>query len=228
MKIDFHVHTKHSPDSFSDPKRLVKAARRKGLDAIAVTDHNSFDGVEEVKKAAKKIAPNLLVIGGTEFLTDKGEVLGLFLKKPLKSKPGERFEKVCREIRGQKGLVAIPHPFDSFRSSRIRLEKLPLKLLKSVDAIEVYNSRVMNWKSNERALVFASEHGLAAIAGSDAHFLFELGTSCTYVFAKNENELKKAIKKGESAVHGKRSKTRPLLVHGFTMAGKRAKKHLRF
>ena len=44
-KIDFHVHTSYSPDAFNDPFKIVKHAKRKGLDGIAITDHNNLKAI---------------------------------------------------------------------------------------------------------------------------------------------------------------------------------------
>ncbi len=221
MRIDFHVHTEFSPDSLSEPERLVAAAVRKKLDAIAITDHGSFEGAEAVKKAAEKTAPGFLVIGGEEVLADKGELLCLFLKRKVKAK---KFEEVCREVHKQGGIIAVPHPFDRFRHNHLDLEKLSKKELGMIDAIEAYNSRAPAWRDNEKALRFASEHGIPVIAGSDAHFAFELGSSCTFVHAKNVEEIKRGILKGESAVVGKKSRVRGFFVHPLTIMAFRAKK----
>jgi hypothetical protein len=220
LKIDFHVHTKFSPDSFSEPARLVRAAVRKGLGGIAITDHGTFGAVAEAREAAKKIAPKLVVIGGEEVLTDRGEVLCLFISRAIKSR---KFEDVCRETHSQGGIVAIPHPFDQYRRFRLDPEKLSKTQLAMADAVEAYNSRVPRWGDNEKALLFALKHGKAVIGGSDAHFVFELGTSCAHVFASTEEGAKRCVLQRKSSATGTRSRTRPFFVHGLTKAAKRVK-----
>ncbi len=39
MKVDLHIHTRHSHDSFLAPEIIVETCRRKGMGAIAITDH---------------------------------------------------------------------------------------------------------------------------------------------------------------------------------------------
>ncbi len=51
MRIDLHVHTAYSYDCWMSLERVVKAARRNGLDGIAVIDHNE---IEEAKAIARK------------------------------------------------------------------------------------------------------------------------------------------------------------------------------
>ena len=78
MKYDFHTHTKYSTDGYIDPKILVKAAVKAGLTGVAVTDHNTIKGGLEAKKYENK---NIEVIVGSEILTDKGEVIGIFFDR---------------------------------------------------------------------------------------------------------------------------------------------------
>lgn len=220
MKIDFHVHTKYSPDSFSEPARLIRAAVRKGLGGIAITDHGTFEAVAQARIAAKKIAPNLVVIGGEEVLTDRGEVLCLFISRAIRAR---KFEDACRETHGQGGIVAVPHPFDKYRRFRLDPEKLSEKQLAMVDAIEAYNSRVPAWEDNEKALFFALKNRKSVIAGSDAHFVFELSTSYAIVPGQTPEELKQSVLDRKSIAIGRRSRTRPIFVHTLTKAAKKAK-----
>lgn len=77
---DLHVHTAKSDGTLS-PEQLVKAAFSSGLSAIAITDHDTLDGIGEAIQAAKEM--DLEVIGGIE-LTAQYEnqeihLLGYFL-----------------------------------------------------------------------------------------------------------------------------------------------------
>ena len=78
---------------------------KKGLDGIAVTDHNSIKGAVEVVKQAPS---EVYIIVGAEIKTTIGEILGLFLNEEISSSnPLE----VIDEIRDQGGLIILPHPF---------------------------------------------------------------------------------------------------------------------
>ena len=63
MSIDLHTHTTISDGTLS-PTELVKLAKESGLDAIAVTDHDTFQGVAEAMEAGKQCGVE--VIPGTE------------------------------------------------------------------------------------------------------------------------------------------------------------------
>ena len=99
MKYDFHTHTKYSCDGYIEPKMLVKVAVKAGLSGIAVTDHNTVKGGLDAKKYENN---EIEVIVGSEILTDRGEVIGIFLTDEIKSK---RFIDVVDEIKAQNGIV---------------------------------------------------------------------------------------------------------------------------
>jgi predicted metal-dependent phosphoesterase TrpH len=81
MKADLHLHTTASDGQLS-PREIVQTAANLGLTVIAITDHDTVDGVESALEEAKNF-PNLLVIPGVEINTDvpNGEVhvLGYFI-----------------------------------------------------------------------------------------------------------------------------------------------------
>lgn len=78
-KADFHIHSPKSGD-YQDKAitatAFVKAVLAKGLDMIAVTDHNSADWVDEVRSAAK--GTPLAVFPGVEITTPLCHILALF------------------------------------------------------------------------------------------------------------------------------------------------------
>ena len=193
MKYDFHTHTKYSTDGYIDHKILVKAAVKAGLTGVAVTDHNTIKGGLEAKKYENK---NIEVIVGSEILTDKGEVIGIFLTEEIKS---TRFMEVCDDIKSQNGLVILPHPFDGIRSTSLYPRPEDAYL---IDSVEVFNSRCVRQIYNDMASIYAADNGLNIIAGSDAHFKNEIGNAGI----KTESEdIKEAVLKGDVTVFGKRS-----------------------
>ena len=194
MKLDLHVHTKYSRDCFYSPYRLLKAANKKGLDGIAITDHNTTKGWKDATKAAKKL--NMQLILGEEIKCKEGvEILGLFLKKEIK--PGH-VEKVIKEIRKQKGIAILAHPFSKNHS----FEEIK-EIAKKVDAIEILNSRRTK-KMNKKALLLCKKFKNKAItASSDAHSPFEIGTAYTESNSKNLKEFKTSILKKRTSIKGK-------------------------
>ncbi len=77
--MDLHIHTCLSPcgDSTSVPTRIVEAALRKNLDAVAICDHNASENAASVSKAAE--GTGLKVFGGMEMTTQSEiHLLGIF------------------------------------------------------------------------------------------------------------------------------------------------------
>jgi len=193
MKYDFHTHTKYSADGYVEPKILVKVAAKVGLTGIAVTDHNTINGGLEAKKYENN---EIEVIVGSEILTDKGEVIGIFLTEEIKS---TRFIDVCDEIKAQNGVVVLPHPFDGIRSTSLHPDPEDAHL---IDSVEVFNSRCVRQIYNDMASNYAAKNGLNIIAGSDAHFENEIGNAGV----KTESEdIKEGVLKGDIKVFGKKS-----------------------
>ncbi len=168
---DLHLHTSWSHDCQIPVEDLLDHAEAEGLGAIAVTDHNVFGGAREALEQAR--GRDLVVIPGEEVKTkDQGEVIGLFLSEEIPR--GLSFGETVDAIRGQGGIVYLPHPFD-------RLHAIPEpatlhRHLAQVDVLEVYNARLLFEAYNDEALRFARKYDLTMGAGSDAHVLQGVGT----------------------------------------------------
>jgi predicted metal-dependent phosphoesterase TrpH/glycosyltransferase involved in cell wall biosynthesis len=169
IHVDLHMHTDHSPDCATPVGTLLDTAKRVGLGAIAVTDHNEISGA----LAARDRANGIKVIVGEEVKTaDQGEVIGLFIEEKIPR--GMTLQETIAEIRRQGGLVYVPHPFD-------RMHAVPdyehlLDVVEQIDAIEVFNPRVAFAAFNEEAARFAAKYRIVAGAGSDSHVAQGLGS----------------------------------------------------
>jgi predicted metal-dependent phosphoesterase TrpH/glycosyltransferase involved in cell wall biosynthesis len=169
VHVDLHMHTDHSPDCATPVDTLLDTAKRVGLGAIAITDHNEISGALEARDRANGIK----VIVAEEVKTaDQGEVIGLFIEEKIPR--GMTLQETIAEIRRQGGLVYVPHPFD-------RMHAVPdyehlLEVVEDIDAIEVFNPRVAFSAFNEEAARFAAKYRIVAGAGSDSHVAQGLGS----------------------------------------------------
>ena len=186
-KYDLHVHTRYSDCSNLKPEKILKFAKRKKLDGIAITDHDTIKGALEVKKINSN--PNFEVVVGEELETENGHIIGYFLKKEIK--PG-RFKDVVREIKKQGGIAVIAHPYDFGRKMKNFEE------VKQLDAVEVLNGRTRTPFGNKKARRLANKYSLGITAGSDAHFFFEIGK----VRAAFEGDIRKSILDGSIEPEG--------------------------
>jgi glycosyltransferase involved in cell wall biosynthesis len=169
VHVDLHMHTDHSPDCATPVGTLLDTAKRVGLGAIAITDHNEISGALEARERANGIK----VIVAEEVKTaDQGEVIGLFIEEKIPR--GMTLQETIAEIRRQGGLVYVPHPFD-------RMHAVPdyehlLDVVEDIDAMEVFNPRVAFSAFNEEAARFAAKYRIVAGAGSDSHVAQGLGS----------------------------------------------------
>jgi predicted metal-dependent phosphoesterase TrpH len=187
MKIDLHVHTHLSSDAWIPlNKDLVRVLKKRGIQGIAITDHNSFKGVAKAKRLLEK--EGLFVIPGEEVkTTENGELLCLFINEEICS-PGlkkYRFLEVVDKVKEQDGLVGLSHPLDFSRKNWI--SKMQIDWInKYIDIIEAYNARCNLHLMNKRAYSFCINHNIPFTAGSDAHFLMEIGRGCLVLDEQEE------------------------------------------
>jgi predicted metal-dependent phosphoesterase TrpH len=196
--LDLHCHTRWSFDGTMAPDRLVRAARARGLDGVAVTDHGEIGGAEEARRAA---GGDLLVIVGQEIETRSGELLGLFLRERIET--DDPIEAI-RAIHDQGGVAVLPHPF----ARTLSIEEAAAREL---DACEGFNARhaevpfLEGPEGEARVMPFARRYDLSLTAGSDAHFAREIGRGRTIVPASTLEEARDQILRGNTVLSGRRS-----------------------
>ena len=166
VKVDFHVHTRSSPDSLIRPKDLAKKSARLGV-IPAIADHSSIASHASMRELKAMFIP------AEEIFTDKGDLVGLYINEMIPK--GTGFQEAIDQIHSQGGLAYLPHMFDLGRSGKHASEKEASR----ADIIEVFNARCMDPGFNRKADAFASSHGILKAAGSDSHFLFEFGYTYT-------------------------------------------------
>jgi predicted metal-dependent phosphoesterase TrpH len=167
LRTEFHCHTIYSKDCLTTPKKLIDTCKRKGIDRVIVTDHNSIEGALH----CKEIDPERVIIG-EEIMTTEGELLAAYLLEEVP--PGLPPQEAINRLREQKAFISVSHPFDKFRNGHWDEANL-LRILPYVDAIETFNSRCMLPRFNFQAQDFAAAHHILGTYGSDAHAAFELG-----------------------------------------------------
>ena len=165
LRLDLHLHTWASWDCLSDPEGVIEAAQSKGVERLAVTDHNRL---ELALRLAERFPET--VIPGEEVRTAEGiDVIGHYLREEIPK--GTPAREVVERVRDQEGVVYLPHPFARGKggSGRMAEELAPI-----VDVVEVFNARLHPTSLNVPAEALAARHGCLRGAGSDAHTLGEV------------------------------------------------------
>lgn len=111
-RADLHTHSTYSDGSLT-PTQLIERAVSRGLEVLALTDHDCTDGIAEALEAAQK-HPRLLIIPGVELSTDLPQeevhVLGYFLDWQNPRFQGRLARlRHSRLERGQKMLAKLKH-----------------------------------------------------------------------------------------------------------------------
>jgi predicted metal-dependent phosphoesterase TrpH len=195
VKADPHCHTLAS-DGMVTPAELVQAAVDAGLDAIAVTDHDTMASVRATQSLGA--SAGLAVIAGQEITTRwpaQTHVMGWFLEKPVRR--GMSVEDTVAAIHDQGALAIIPHPFMPVYFGSIQPAMLR-RLLEShaVDGIEtVFTAPIGERRRRLLDDFYAAnrERVGAAVGGSDCHFgAHDIGSAIT----EFEGDLRTAVLAG--------------------------------
>lgn len=167
-RVEFHCHTSISSDSSNRLPQLLKTARQRGLQRLAITDHNTIANA----LCAREMDPELIIVG-EEIKTSAGELLAFFVSQgvPKHTPPMQ----AVQQLKEQGAFICLAHPFDKRRGHWHEEELEPL--LPYIDAVEVFNSRCFNPAANHAALEYARRQHLPMLVGSDAHSPVELGLS---------------------------------------------------
>jgi predicted metal-dependent phosphoesterase TrpH len=198
---ELHCHTCYSKDSLMLPDRLVRLARQRGLQRLAITDHNLVAGALR----AAEIDPEL-IISGEEIMTTGGELLAYYIRELVP--PGLSPIGTIEILRQQGAVIAVAHPFDALRAGHWDQAEL-CEILPLVDAVEVFNARVATAAQNRRAAEVAQAASKPGIGGSDAHAYLEVGRATTRLPAFSDGaSLRAALRVAE--VSGRLS---PYWVH---------------
>lgn len=192
IKVDLHVHTHYSSDSLITPEDLVFYARKRGLDGVAITDHDQLDGALKIAKQT-----NFLIIPGIEISSIDGHIVGLNLQEPIPK--GLAADETVDKIHEAGGLAVACHPIALFKGS------IGKHASSKFDAIEVINSAAFPFNySVKKSQKIASRLGIPRVAGSDAHHGLEIGLAYTLVNAETQiDAIIEAISKGSCQPFGK-------------------------
>jgi hypothetical protein len=187
INVELHCHSVFSQDGLMTFEALMRSAQAIGLDALAITDHDTIVGAQQFERRARNEGRALqFIVGEEKTLSDGSHLIGLFLQKHIQS--GELREAIG-EIEGQGGLCLIPHPFRK-ADGLLRAGAERARLFQSQAAgFELFSAKC-SYAENRRARELLAT-SLAPFGGSDAHYDCDLGESLNII--SWEGDLKTSL-----------------------------------
>jgi len=192
IKADLHVHTTYSKDSLITPKDLLYYAKKRGLNAVAVTDHNQLEGAYKIAKET-----DFLIIPGMEVSSSDGHIVALNVDELIPR--GFSAPETVEMIHRAGGVAIACHPYVYFKGC------LREKVSSMFDAIEVINARAFPFKNSVKKAEEAAERlKLSRVAGTDAHYGPQIGYGYTVIEASEPSveAIAKAIVDGHCTPQG--------------------------
>ena len=192
IKADLHVHSNYSKDSLTTPKDLVYYAKKRGLTAVAVTDHKQIEGSCKIAKEA-----DFLVIPGMEVSSADGHIVALNLQELIPR--GLSAKETVDRIHEAGGIAIAVHPYAWFKgslTSHVETAKF--------DAVETINASAFPFKRCKRkAMEIAQKLNLPCVGGTDSHYGPTIGYGYTVIDSEpNVDAIAKAIVNGKCQPFG--------------------------
>lgn len=197
LKMDSHIHSKYSPDSESKLDDIIKVAKKRNIEIIAISDHNTVNGTSEIIKKTKNT--DILAIPSIEISSLDGHILGFGCEEivPRDLSPQETIDI----IHDLGGLAIIPHPYCFYRHGL--LHKTNYEDLK-IDAIETKNARFIIGYCNHKANNLSKKENIPGLGASDAHYYKFVGDCYSLIDCEKDiDSVLKAIKNGNCKSQGK-------------------------
>jgi len=153
----------------------VVYAKMKGLDGVAITDHNVAPTLELIEKVGRRI----VVVPGLEVKTEVGHMIGLGVTG-VKISGRVYSQSFIDYVHRLGGIVVLAHP------NPMRIDDSMYMRLSRVDCVEVLNASLRPYR-----IAYARNYRLAEmmkaspLGGSDSHVPYTIGDAYTVVECDN-------------------------------------------
>lgn len=191
---DLHIHSIYSSDGTGTiPAILKHVADKTPLNVIAITDHDSMQGVQEAIQLAPRYG--IEVIPGCEVSTADGHLLALFINQSIK--PGLSLLDTVLMIADQGGIAVAPHPMAKGTSS-LKIATICQALenpsaAKVLVGVELFNGGLVYTRANPAVSRRLHQLDLAPLGNSDAHILPMIGRGSTWFEGSSSRDLYTAL-----------------------------------
>jgi predicted metal-dependent phosphoesterase TrpH len=236
MRCDLHVHTIHSGmctvplldricrESYNDPDEVYDLLKRRGMDLVTVTDHDSIDAAERLRhhpdfflseEVSCRLPSSRRLHIGVYGIEERDHIQLQRLR--------DDFPAFLAYLDERRLLFSVNHAFSGLTGRRAAEDFDDFAAL--FPAVETLNGAMLP-VANRHARAMAAAFRKITVAGSDSHTLDHLGRTYTQVHgARDPREFLAGLKSGASTAHGESGDygklTRAVLKIGFSMMRER-------
>jgi len=191
---DLHIHSTHSWDGTATVAAILRTAAARGLNVVAITDHDQIAGACEALALAP--AYGLEVVPGVEVSTTAGHLLALYVRRPIPA--GRSLVETLWRIGEAGGLAVAPHPgafgMESLSPRVIRRIRRSSDLARILVGVETLNgSLIFRRRSSVVAPPLAQALGMAHVGNSDAHSVALIGSGVTRFAGHTAADLRRGL-----------------------------------
>jgi len=199
---DLHIHTIYSYDGTASVPAVLRRAKERGLDVIAITDHDEIAGSLKAMELASTYG--IEVIPGIEITTADGDLLAYNITE--KVPPQLSLKETVLRVAELGGFCIIPHPMAGGMGMKslsalsiIRALRKP-EIAKHIIGIEAYNATAIDRLGNHYAKLLATRLPIAQVGNSDAHVLGAIGLGATEFSGTTSADLISALRNSETKI----------------------------
>ncbi len=213
MRCDLHVHTTHSGmctvpgltrycrESYNEPLALYERLKQRGMDLVTVTDHDSIDAVEELRRYPDFFLSEEVTCtmpSGTEM---HAGVYGIEERDHVELQNRRHDIESLLAYAGERRLfVTVNHLYSSLTGRRTDDDFTIFA--RDFQGVETINGMMLP-RANRLAADFARRHGKAVVGGSDAHTLGAVARTYTEVRgARSIREFLAGMRRGRTIAAG--------------------------
>ncbi len=188
-------------ESYNDPGEVYELLKRRGMDLVTVTDHDSIDAAEQLRRYPDFFLSEEITArtpSGTEIHVG---VYGIEERQHIElQRRRDDVPALAAYLRERKIFFSINHVFSSLTGRRVAGD---FQLFEDeFPALETRNGQIPR-RNNRSAERLARAWRKGGIGGSDAHTLHSLGRTYTEVpCAANVGEYLRGLRRGRARVHG--------------------------